>query len=808
MPKREAASRPRESGLLILSQHAVLWKEPCSASGCATGVYDCCPDEEVRESCWKMEFSETKWTVIFADLFIHEGLSVSLDRALTPQWRDECPDQTFRRVSRGLTETAMAEAILGSVLASRPLAQLFPKLSSSEPLSSLGGLSTRSRNVLVNQLGCQRLSDVGRLSANELLFSPGLGITSVHNIIRAALRTRLELTAEGHFPIDMLGTHEARGTASQGNAAAPRWQNVFVALARLVNDMRGADSPVLSAEIIESTRRDISKLINELFLVTAADVLKSNYPEPRQQGELESNPDLVDRIDRFLLELDKRQLFILKSRTFNTESPATLDQIGAEFGVTRERIRQLERNALVALREYANADADLIQLIEGLQKRIAPIARLDSLQSLDSVLLELIPSLGLPVFDVAAFLLPRASRAGDWFGSPTIDAFNRQFLAAVKDLSDDAGIVNVDELSQSLGLENDVLLLRSWLEDKSIKVQDDHVLTRYGSAPARIAAHLSILSRPASFDELYELCGETNDERTFRNALHSDERFCKINKDSFALSSWGGQAFVSIREQIRQELMQAGRSLPLAELARSIARNFAVKQSSVKAYASAYPFKLTNGHVDFADSPAVRPIDLSRSRGVFKVGNIWKIAYKVNSEHLRGSGFQAPVALATALGVGPGRKCALSSELGEHGFYWTGLQPTFGSIRLLLDQAGFIEGDLIFLSVDEQTRRLYVEMRECTEKAGASAISSLAGLGSPSSEAETMRQLAEALLLGRDAPASDVEAILRKRGDVELADLVVKVIANGLASGEQRVSVQKPLGSTADGESIMDIIYG
>jgi hypothetical protein len=572
--------------------------------------------------------------------------------------------------------------------------------------------------------------------------------------------------------------------------------------------VRGADSPVLSAEIIESTRRDIAELIDELFLITAADVLKVNYPEPQQQGELGSNPNLVDRVDRFLIELDKRQLFILKSRTFNIESPATLDHIGAEFGVTRERIRQLERNALVALREYADADADLSQLVEGVQERITPIACLDSLQSLDSVLLEIIPSLGLPVIDVVAFLLPSASREGGWFGSPTIDAFNRQFSTAVKDISDDAGVVNLHELSQALGLENDVLLLRSWLAYKSIKVQDNHVLTRYGSAPARIAAHLSILSRPASFDELYELCGESNDERTFRNALHSDERFCKINKDSFALSSWGGQAFVSIREQIRQELIQAGRSLPLAGLARSISRNFAVKQSSVKAYASAYPFKLTNGHVDFADSPAVRPIDLSRSRGVFKVGNIWKIAYKVNSEHLRGSGFQAPVALATALGVGPSGKCALSSELGEHGFYWTGLQPTFGSIRLLLEQAGFIEGDLIFLCVEEQTMRLWVEMRERTEKAGASAISSLAGLGSSSSDVEILRELAAALLLGRDAPASDVEAILRKRGDVELADLVVKVIAGGLTSGEQRVSPQKPLGSTSDGESIMDIIYG
>jgi RNA polymerase primary sigma factor len=67
-------------------------------------------------------------------------------------------------------------------------------------------------------------------------------------------------------------------------------------------------------------------------------------------------------LERALSTLPERERMILALRFGLTgEEPMTLERIGERFGLTRERIRQLEAKALAKLRHPSRSGALLIQ---------------------------------------------------------------------------------------------------------------------------------------------------------------------------------------------------------------------------------------------------------------------------------------------------------------------------------------------------------------------------------------------------------------------------------------------------------------
>ena len=81
---------------------------------------------------------------------------------------------------------------------------------------------------------------------------------------------------------------------------------------------------------------------------TYLDTVQSNQPGPDQSIEAD---DFIIQLERILSSLPERHQQVLKMRygLFNTR-PRTLDEVGKHFGITRERVRQLEAAAIKMLR--------------------------------------------------------------------------------------------------------------------------------------------------------------------------------------------------------------------------------------------------------------------------------------------------------------------------------------------------------------------------------------------------------------------------------------------------------------------------
>jgi RNA polymerase sigma-32 factor len=82
------------------------------------------------------------------------------------------------------------------------------------------------------------------------------------------------------------------------------------------------------------------------------DFVASSAPSPEQNVADEGLRRVFqEKLQEFTATLDERDRRIVKERILAPE-PKTLQQMGDEFGVTRERIRQLEARVVSRLREY------------------------------------------------------------------------------------------------------------------------------------------------------------------------------------------------------------------------------------------------------------------------------------------------------------------------------------------------------------------------------------------------------------------------------------------------------------------------
>jgi len=97
----------------------------------------------------------------------------------------------------------------------------------------------------------------------------------------------------------------------------------------------------------EHRRRDRFRTSHDEMFGTTEDARSDQYEQESAQFQRES------QIGRILERLDEREQKIIISRfgLHSGHEPLTLKEVGAEMGVTKERIRQIEARALSKLRK-------------------------------------------------------------------------------------------------------------------------------------------------------------------------------------------------------------------------------------------------------------------------------------------------------------------------------------------------------------------------------------------------------------------------------------------------------------------------
>jgi RNA polymerase sigma-32 factor len=70
-----------------------------------------------------------------------------------------------------------------------------------------------------------------------------------------------------------------------------------------------------------------------------------------QVAKKEMEAVIREKLDSFKKDLSEREVYILENRVFS-DAPATLQEIGERYGITRERVRQIESSMIKKIRAY------------------------------------------------------------------------------------------------------------------------------------------------------------------------------------------------------------------------------------------------------------------------------------------------------------------------------------------------------------------------------------------------------------------------------------------------------------------------
>ena len=73
---------------------------------------------------------------------------------------------------------------------------------------------------------------------------------------------------------------------------------------------------------------------------------------------------LHNKISEFKKMMTSRELDIFEQRIFS-DSPATLQEIGDRYGISRERVRQVEKNIIKKMREFFKREIPDFDMYEG-----------------------------------------------------------------------------------------------------------------------------------------------------------------------------------------------------------------------------------------------------------------------------------------------------------------------------------------------------------------------------------------------------------------------------------------------------------
>ena len=477
----------------------------------------------------------------------------------------------------------------------------------------------------------------------------------------------------------------------------------------------------------------------------------------------------------FLAGLDDRDRTLVRERLVTLDRPATLEDLASRLGVTRERVRQVESKLAKQLRSMASDHHSAlgravkrVQAGIGLAMQVAHAEASEGLSELKPAPLDTLET-GMILWLAGPYQV-----TGEWLvRRPTQKAVEgtRKALRAITS-SGTAGLGAVEDALQALGMRSTEV--REWVVSVGgFRVHDEQVVRWGGSIADKAETVLRLNETPLSREELAMRLGPGTNWRSMANQLYGDPRFKRTGIRHFGLAQWDNDEYTGVADEIAQEIGRQGGEAQLEHLVTYVSTTYGVAGSSVRAYASGPRFeRAPSGAIRLRTEPSLRrgTRSIEMTRGAFLMDGAWGFRVRVTDQHLRGSGFPIPEAVARAFGLEPRGTRDLDSPWGNVRLGWPSLQPHIGSIRQALEAMHAVEGDLLFLAASDSAVDFQHVARGVLE--GLDGLDRLAAeVGSDGSAGDRLSLVARALALEEASSAATVARRLRARGEDELASL-------------------------------------
>ena len=482
--------------------------------------------------------------------------------------------------------------------------------------------------------------------------------------------------------------------------------------------------------------------------------------------------DVVSAVQDTLGSLEANRRVVAERRLLVLDSPATLDELGKDLGITRERVRQIEkatetwlahaidkkhrsvRRTATRLRDYLG----IASQVEALRSPASPLAAL-GLTSLDDLATRYLLRLAGPY-----------SLRGDWL-------ILRPARAAVEESKEILRIATASGPAPFARAAEGLIVygipareVAEWIVSvSSFRVEGEFVIPWSGSMADKAWYLLALEGRPMTGDELLERVAPQANGRGLLSQLGSDERLKRTGVHHWGLRQWAHDEYTTVADEIAQEIQRQGGSAQMEHLVEYVSSTYGVAQGSVRSYASGPRFARDGrGNVSLATTTPnwAPPRPPQESKGLYLHGDRWALRLRINPDMMRGSGFPVSTAFAGLIGIRPLESRLLETPRGPLLASWTNLQPTLGSIRSQLEALGASVGDTCFIAAREGSAEIFVTRQD--------DIATLTGIERTAAEmgldpSGGLDAIGVAIGLEGGASSAAITRRLQARGEADLA---------------------------------------
>lgn len=324
-----------------------------------------------------------------------------------------------------------------------------------------------------------------------------------------------------------------------------------------------------------------------------------------QATTTDTEAQLAGAVKAILAEITQEREREIISRRFGLyDRKETLEQIGEMLGITRERVRQLEKAILIRLRESTEKGG--IPAVSAMEKSLtstlAEMGRAARIQDIAEKLLGR-PASHTERSHVAflAELAPSITTVGendDFYQAATIGALGdeksikKQIDAIVKFIKAHGEPITAEAMHASMTYEHpsNIASLAS-ISKKLAELKGNWGLVKWPTVnPKNIRDKIFVIldgnGAPMHFSDIAKAIKESDFKRknvttqAIHNELIKDKRFILIGRGIYALESWG-YSRGTVADIIRDVLNEAGEPLHRDEIVKRVLAKRQVKETTI-----------------------------------------------------------------------------------------------------------------------------------------------------------------------------------------------------------------------------------